>query len=171
MYFGIIFIVFNSIKYLFFYRLHLSFRWNTFPWLVNSHFLNNSDLMKHPVHINVIYIIYNTLIVLFYYPFFQVTMYQSHEIIITRGFCIVQAITHVDCDVEHRGYANYQWRTVSLFSKWRFALLYTKIQRSVFKCMKFIFWKEKENFDYWKCLLGCNFLLIFAIKTIALWIL
>lgn len=67
--------------------------------------------MKHPVFVNVIYILYNTLIVLFYHPPFQITMYQSQEIIITRGFCIVQVITHVDCDVEHRGYANCHWRT------------------------------------------------------------
>ena len=102
--------------------------------------------MKHPVYINVTCILYNTLIVLFYHPPFQITMYQSQEIIITRGFCIVQVIIHVDCDVEHRGYANRQWHNVSFF----FFILEMNIRSFIYKdlcsnIVKFIFYKNIDE--------------------------
>lgn len=156
----------NGIYYLNIYS-YLNFIVEKIFLIECSHFLNISDLVKHPVFVNVIYILYNTLIVLFYHPPFQITMYQSQEIIITRGFCIVQVITHVDCDVEHRGYANCHLRTIFfLFLKWRFALLYTNIQRSVFKYVKCKFYKKIDDLDYRWFLVGCNFLLIFAIKRL-----
>lgn len=132
-----------------------------------SHFLNISDLVKHPVFVNVIYILYNTLIVLFYHPPFQITMYQSQEIIITRGFCIVQVITHVDCDVEPRGYANCHWRTFFFCSRNEDLLFYTRIFKDLcWNTWNVNFTKKIDDLDYRWFLVGCNFLLIFAIKRL-----
>lgn len=64
------------------------------------------------------------------------------------NFALIEVMMH-NCVIKYREY----------ICEWKFVLLYTKIQKSVFKYVKFLFLEKMNNFDYWRFLIG-NFLLI-----------